>query len=200
MTIVLRGLLWLFTHSVYWLKVEGREHVPRKGGALFVCNHLSLADALLVQASANRLIRFIVFKDIYERPLIKPIARLMRAIPISSRQRPREMIHALREASEGIQRGEIVCIFAEGQMTRIGQLLPFRRGFQRIMKEVEAPIIPLCLDGVWGSIFSFEQGRFISSHRPWRTSRTSSPYIRSGPGRRRLAGPLLFRSPIAYLR
>jgi acyl-[acyl-carrier-protein]-phospholipid O-acyltransferase/long-chain-fatty-acid--[acyl-carrier-protein] ligase len=161
MTIVLRGLLWLFTHSVYWLKVEGREHVPRKGGALFVCNHLSLADALLVQASANRLIRFIVFKDIYERPLIKPIARLMRAIPISSRQRPREMIHALREASEGIQRGEIVCIFAEGQMTRIGQLLPFRRGFQRIMKEVEAPIIPLCLDGVWGSIFSFEQGRFI---------------------------------------
>jgi acyl-[acyl-carrier-protein]-phospholipid O-acyltransferase/long-chain-fatty-acid--[acyl-carrier-protein] ligase len=109
MTIVLRGLLWLFTHSVYWLKVEGREHVPRKGGALFVCNHLSLADAL-VQASANWLIRFIVFKDIYERPPISP-ARLMRAIPISS-QRPREMIHALRgqRASSAAIR-----IFAEGR-------------------------------------------------------------------------------------
>ncbi len=159
--VALRVVLWGFTHSIYWLRVEGRENVPRTGGALFVCNHLSLADALLVQASTPRTIRFIMFKDIYEMPLIKPIASLMRAIPISSRQRPREMVHALRTASEAIQHGEIVCIFAEGQMTRIGQLLPFRRGFQRIMKDVQAPIIPLCLDGVWGSIFSFEQGRFI---------------------------------------
>src|SRR5208282_633608 len=54
-----------------------------------------------------------------------------------------------------------VVIFAEGQITRIGQLLPFRRGFERIMKDVDAPIIPICLDGVWGSIFSFEKGRFL---------------------------------------
>src|SRR5262249_25603462 len=53
------------------------------------------------------------------------------------------------------------CIFAEGQITRIGQLLPFRRGFERIMKDVDAPIIPVHLDGVWGSIFSFEKGRFL---------------------------------------
>ena len=46
-------------------------------------------------------------------------------------------------------------------MTRIGQLLPFRRGFERIMKNVDAPIIPVHLDGVWGSIFSFERGRFL---------------------------------------
>src|SRR5262249_48094801 len=58
-------------------------------------------------------------------------------------------------------KGEIVCIFAEGQMTRIGQLLPFRRGFERIMKGVDAPIIPVHLDGVWGSIFSFERGRYL---------------------------------------
>ena len=40
-------------------------------------------------------------------------------------------------------------------------MLPFRRGFERIMKDVDAPIIPVALDGVWGSIFSFEQGRFL---------------------------------------
>ena len=39
-------------------------------------------------------------------------------------------------------------------------MLPFRRGFERIMKDVEAPIIPVALDGVWGSIFSFEARRF----------------------------------------
>ena len=92
---------------------------------------------------------------------MKPFARILRAIPISSELRPREMLQALRTASEAIQNGEVVCIFAEGQITRIGQMLPFRRGFERIMKDVEAPIIPVALDGVWGSIFSFEKGRFV---------------------------------------
>jgi len=71
------------------------------------------------------------------------------------------MIQSLREASEAIKRGEVVCIFPEGQITRIGFMLPFQRGFERIMKDVDAPIIPIALDGVWGSIFSFEKGRFL---------------------------------------
>ena len=54
-----------------------------------------------------------------------------------------------------------MCIFAEGQITRIGQLLPFRRGMERIMKDVDAPIVPVALDGVWGSIFSYEHHRFV---------------------------------------
>jgi len=49
----------------------------------------------------------------------------------------------------------------EGQMTRIGQMLPFRRGMERIVKGVEVPIIPVNLGGVWGSIFSFERGKFL---------------------------------------
>jgi acyl-[acyl-carrier-protein]-phospholipid O-acyltransferase/long-chain-fatty-acid--[acyl-carrier-protein] ligase len=63
----------------------------------------------------------------------------MKAIPISSEQRPREMIRSLRTASEALRNDEIVCIFAEGQITRTGQLLPFRRGLERIMKNVDKP-------------------------------------------------------------
>jgi acyl-[acyl-carrier-protein]-phospholipid O-acyltransferase/long-chain-fatty-acid--[acyl-carrier-protein] ligase len=40
-------------------------------------------------------------------------------------------------------------------------MLPFRRGLERIMKDVDVPIIPVNLDGVWGSIFSFARGRFL---------------------------------------
>ncbi len=158
---LLRFLLWLLTHSIYRIRVEGRDNIPDKGGALFVCNHLSLVDGLLLIASTDRFIRFIMYKGIYERRLVKPLARIMKVIPISSEVRPREMIRSLQEARASIEQGDVVCIFAEGQVTRIGQMLPFRRGFEQIMKDVDAPIIPVSLDGIWGSIFSHEKGRFL---------------------------------------
>jgi acyl-[acyl-carrier-protein]-phospholipid O-acyltransferase/long-chain-fatty-acid--[acyl-carrier-protein] ligase len=166
---LLRFVLWLVTHSVYRIRVMGRDHIPEKGGALFVCNHVSYSDALLLLASTDRTVRFMMFKDIYEKPWVKPFAKMLKVIPVSSEQRPRELIHALQTASEAIRNGEVVCIFAEGQITRIGQLLPFRRGFERIMKDVDAPIIPVALDGVLGGPWSFRRGHFlhlITTHCP----------------------------------
>ena len=156
---LLRLLFWLLTHTLYRVRVEGRDNVPERGGALCVCNHLSFVDIFLILASTDRHIRFIMWKGLYDRLWIKPFARILRVIPLASDGRPREMIQSLRAASEAIKNGEVVCIFAEGQITRIGQLLPFRQDFVRIMKDVDAPIIPVCLDGVWGSIFSFEKQR-----------------------------------------
>jgi acyl-[acyl-carrier-protein]-phospholipid O-acyltransferase/long-chain-fatty-acid--[acyl-carrier-protein] ligase len=158
---LLRLVLWILTHTIYIIRVAGRDNIPERGGALFVSNHMSMVDALLLIASTDRNVRFVMLKDLYDHPLIKPFAKVLRCIPISASLRPREMIHSLREAGEAIRHGEVVCIFAEGQITRIGQMLPFRRGFEIIMREVRAPIIPVNLDGVWGSIFSFERGRFL---------------------------------------
>jgi acyl-[acyl-carrier-protein]-phospholipid O-acyltransferase/long-chain-fatty-acid--[acyl-carrier-protein] ligase len=156
-----RLVLVILTHTVYRIKVLGRENVPQHGGGLLVCNHLSFVDALLVIGSTDRPIRFLMYKGIYEKPFIKPLAKMFGVIPISSAQRPREMIKSLRTAAAAIEKGELVCIFAEGQITRIGQMLPFRRGFERIMDGLNAPIIPVCLDGVWGSVFSFSDGKFV---------------------------------------
>ena len=158
---LLRLLLWMLTHTLYRLDVVGRERVPAKGGALLVPNHVSMADAILLLASLDRPVRFLMFKGSYEHPLVKPFAKILGVIPISSDQGPREMIHSLRRATQALQDGELVCIFPEGQMTRIGQMLPFRRGMERIIKGVDVPIIPVNLDGVWGSIFSFPGGRFL---------------------------------------
>ncbi len=164
---LLRFVLWLATHTIYRIRVEGRENVPESGGALFVCNHMSFVDACLLIASIDRPIRFLMYKGIYDLPYVKPFAKMIGVIPISSEQRPREMLYSLRAATNAIKNGEVVCIFAEGQITRIGQLLPFRRGMERIMKGVDAPIVPVNLDGVWGSIFSFERRRFF-----WKLPRT----------------------------
>jgi acyl-[acyl-carrier-protein]-phospholipid O-acyltransferase/long-chain-fatty-acid--[acyl-carrier-protein] ligase len=158
---LLRLLLWMLTHTLYRLDVAGRERVPARGGALLVPNHVSMADAVLLLAALDRPVRFLMFKGSYEHPLVKPFAKILGVIPISSDQGPREMIHSLRRATQALEEGELVCIFPEGQMTRIGQMLPFRRGMERIIKGVDVPIIPVNLDGVWGSIFSFAGGRFL---------------------------------------
>jgi acyl-[acyl-carrier-protein]-phospholipid O-acyltransferase/long-chain-fatty-acid--[acyl-carrier-protein] ligase len=158
---LLRLLLWIATNTLYRLDVEGRENVPARGGALLTPNHVSMADAVLLIASIDRPIRFLMFRGSYEHPLVKPFAKIIGVIPIASDQGPREMIHSLRLATDALKNGEIVCIFPEGQMTRIGQMLPFRRGLERIIKGVDVPIIPVNLDGVWGSIFSFAGGRFL---------------------------------------
>lgn len=157
---LLRLILWMLTHTFYKIKVLGRDNIPEKGGALFVSNHLSFIDAFYLIASTDRFIRFIMHTDLYNHPLLKPFARILRVIPISAYGDPRTLIHSFRKTIQAIKDGDVVCIFAEGQLTRTGQMLPFRRGFERIMKNVDAPIIAIHLDRVWGSIFTFERGRF----------------------------------------
>ncbi len=167
---LLRFILLGFTHSIYRIKILGRVNVPERGGALLVSNHLSFVDALLLQASMDRPIRFIMYRGLYEQWYLKPFVKLFNVIPISSQSRPKELLKSLKDATKAIQDGHVVCIFAEGQITRTGQLLPFRRGFERIMKDVDASIIPVNLDGLWGSIFSFDRERFV-----WKLPR-SIPY------------------------
>ncbi len=156
-----RLILFFVTRTIYRVRVIGRDNFPEKTGALLVCNHMSFVDVALLVAATDRPIRFLMFQGIYDHAYVKPLAKMMKAIPISSELRPREMLHSLHVASDALRNDEIVCIFAEGQITRTGQMLPFRRGLERIMKDVEIPIIPMNLDGVWGSIFSFERGRFL---------------------------------------
>ncbi|MFZ1937920.1 MAG: MFS transporter, partial [Terracidiphilus sp.] len=156
-----RLILFFATRTVYRVRVIGRDNFPEKTGALLVCNHMSFVDVALLVAATDRPIRFIMYQGIYDHPVVKPFAKMVKAIPISSEQHPREMLHSLKTATDALRNDEIVCIFAEGQITRTGQLLPFRRGLERVMKGVEVPIIPVNLDGVWGSIFSFERGRFL---------------------------------------
>jgi acyl-[acyl-carrier-protein]-phospholipid O-acyltransferase/long-chain-fatty-acid--[acyl-carrier-protein] ligase len=158
---LVRLLLWLVTKTIYRIHMEGRDNIPEKGGALFVCNHVSFVDAPLLMAATDRKIHFIMDKSYYERWWIKPFAGMLGLIPIASDLGPRELIESLRAASEMIRNGEVVCIFAEGQITRTGELNEFHRGFERIMKNTDAPIVPIALVGVWGSIFSYERGNFF---------------------------------------
>lgn len=156
---VIRFSLWLLTHTLYRIRIVGPENLPRRGPALLVCNHVSFIDGLLVGACLQRFVRFIMYRRYYDMPGLSWLFRAMKAIPIG--ENPKLIMAALAKARAELEAGHVVCIFAEGSLSRSGNPLPFRRGVEKILAGLEVPVIPVHLDGVWGSIFSFKNGRFI---------------------------------------
>jgi len=159
---LVRLVLVILTHTMYRVRIVGREYVPHQGGALLVPNHVSFIDGLLLVASLDRPIRFVVDAEYVNDPLLKPFMKAFQVIPIASQGGPRVILRALRDAGRALDEGEIVCVFPEGQITRTGSMLSFRRGFERIVKGRDVPVIPVHLDRVWGSIFSYVGGRFLT--------------------------------------
>ncbi len=160
-TLTLRILLWLLVRPFYRIRPLAAENMPLKGGALLVSNHISFVDMLLILASTPRFVRFVLPADICEVWWLKPLLRYLRVIPLPAAAQSREFVRALDQAREAVQQGEVVGIFPEHNISRIGVLLPFRKDIERIMKDMAAPVIPVCLDGLWGSVFSYEKKRFF---------------------------------------
>jgi acyl-[acyl-carrier-protein]-phospholipid O-acyltransferase / long-chain-fatty-acid--[acyl-carrier-protein] ligase len=157
---LVRFLLWLATHTFFKIRIVGQENVPFRGPALLVANHMSHVDGFLIGACVQRFIRFMVWKPYYEMPALNWFFRLAKAIPVGAGG-PRDVAGSVKVARKELERGHVVCIFAEGAISRTGSLLPFHRGLEKIVVGLDVPVIPVHLDRLWGSIFSFERGRFF---------------------------------------
>ena len=155
-----RLCLWLFTHTIYRIRIKGAEHVPSRGPALLVCNHISLVDGVIVAAATQRFVRLMVYRPFYETTALHWLFRLMKAIPISD-DTEEGVSTSVERARQALGDGQVVCLFAESAISRTGHMLPFTRVFERIVDGLDVPIVPVCLDGLWGSIFSFKDGRFF---------------------------------------
>ncbi len=155
----LRLALAVATHSVYWLRVRGRQHVPARGGALLVCNHVSYLDWLLLLAAHRRFLRMVVFAGWTNQWGVRHLLKWAGVIALDGSAGPRGLVRALRQARACLARGELVCLFAEGRVFPSGLELPFHRQFQRVARQGQTPIIPVCLDQPLGSLFVVEDGR-----------------------------------------
>ncbi|MBZ5633802.1 MAG: AMP-binding protein [Acidobacteriia bacterium] len=153
---------------LYRVRVVGAEHVPSQGGTLLVSNHVSLMDGFLVGwAARHRHVRFMIWRPYYEHWAFRGLLRALRTIPVDLTG-PRAMTAAIQSARKELEAGHVICIFAEGSVTRTGNLLPFKRGMEKIIEGLDVPVIPVHLDRVWGSIFSFAGGQFFGkSPRRW---------------------------------
>ena len=177
---MLRFIAWLLVHSVYRLQQRGREHIPAEGGAVLVCNHVSFVDPIIISAACPRPIRFVMDHRIYRQPLIGIVFKQMQAIPIApAREDPAMMDAAFESVAQALSEGELVAIFPEGRITDTGEFYPFRPGVQRIVERTPVAVIPMALQGLWGSFFSRKDGPAMS--KPLRRGMFSRIGLNVGP-------------------
>src|SRR6476659_5440001 len=142
---------------LYRIKISGQSNLPITG-FLLLPNHIAWVDAIVLQLSCPRRIRFIVHDEYYQNRWLHPVLRLAGCIPINATRAK----GAIRMAAEKISAGEIVCVFPEGRLSRSGTLLGLRRGYEMIARRADAPVVPVWLDELWGSLFSYKGGRFFT--------------------------------------
>lgn len=149
--------LALLARLLYRVRVQGAENVPRTGGALIVANHISYMDVVALQIACPRRLRFIGSESLKKSGLLRWILRISGTITIS----PQTSLESTRRVVASLMAGEVVCLFPEGTISRTGQLMELRRGFEVMARKAKVPVIPAAHDGLWGSVFSFSGNKYL---------------------------------------
>ena len=146
----------LLARCFYRVNALGIDNLP-EDGFLLLPNHITWVDAIVLQLACPRPIRYVVDQEYYRKPILHRLLRVLGCIPIDTRHSH----SAIRAATEKIAEGEIVCVFPEGRLERTGTLLRLQRGYKLIARYANAAVVPVWLDQLWGSIFSFQGGKFF---------------------------------------
>lgn len=143
---------------IYRVRALNTENVPAEGGVLMVSNHVTYVDAFMISLACPRPVRFVIIDHFLKVKVFAWFLRLFDAVPIS----PTRAKEAIRTAADAVKEGSVVCIFPEGQLTRTGMLTELKKGFELIARLAECPVLPVYMDSLWGSIFSFERFRYFN--------------------------------------
>ncbi len=133
--------------ALFDVRTRGLDHVPRRGPALIVANHVGHLDALVLATAllrgAGRRVRFLALADLFDDPIIGWWLRRGRAIPV---WRGRGATPAVAAATDALEHGEVVLVYPEGRLPRGGPGSA-RPGAGAIALATQAPTLPVAL---WG--------------------------------------------------
>jgi len=154
-----RFITWCLINSIYRIRQLNLSAIPKKGGCVLVCNHVTFADALIIGGYCKRNVRFVMDHRIFNMPVVGGFFKMIGAIPIAPAHENKEiMTQAFDQIASSLEQGEVVCLFPEGKLTADGELGEFKQGIERIIKRTPVPVIPMALKGLWGSWFSRKDG------------------------------------------
>jgi len=161
----LESALYWIMRRIYRIKLTGAglhkgQFPPLKRPTVIVANHVTFIDGLLISMLAPKRVHFLVLAKFWKKPLTRFCLNVAGAIPFGSGGIG-ETRHGLEAARQHLRQGGIVCLFPEGILSRTGHLYPFKRGVEALVEGLDVDILPVHLERLWGSIFSFSGHRFF---------------------------------------
>ncbi len=145
-----RILLLPILKTRYKLTTDGVTNIPKTGGVLFLGNHISFLDWMLVQVASPRPVKFVMAKSYYNIWYLKWFLDFFNVIPISNIGSK----GALEIVKQRLDNGEVVALFPEGRISYNGAMNEFRKGYELALAGTTHPIVPFYIHGLWGSTFS----------------------------------------------
>jgi 1-acyl-sn-glycerol-3-phosphate acyltransferase len=126
---------------------EGQDNLPRKGGAVIACNHISYLDFAFIGTGAlhlKRYIRFMAKKAAFDNKIAGPLLRGMKHISVDRENGGASFVAALR----ALRDGEIIGIFPEATISTSFEIKGMKSGAVRLAMGAQVPVIPVV---IWGS-------------------------------------------------
>ena len=169
-----RLFFWGLLNLFYKTKVRGLENLPKDSGAILAFNHCSWLDGVTILSLQPYRARTIAWSGNFKNPILKWWAAFSGVILISGG--PKSIRRGIEEAKKALQNGEFVAIFPEGGISQTGQVRSMKPGLMKILEDTGAPVVPCYIDEMWGSIFSYKNGKVLN-HLPTSLRRSISMHI-----------------------
>ncbi len=149
--ILKKGVLGPLLRAVYDPWVEGLEHVPEAGGAIFASNHLSFSDSIFLPMVVSRRITFLAKADYFTGEGVKGKATAaffkgVGQVPID-RSGGSASMNAINTGIRILQGGELLALYPEGTRSPDGRLYRGKTGVARMSLEAGVPVIPTAMIG-----------------------------------------------------
>jgi acyl-[acyl-carrier-protein]-phospholipid O-acyltransferase/long-chain-fatty-acid--[acyl-carrier-protein] ligase len=163
---ILRPFWWLLVHSLHKFHVYGRDRVPKTGPVLIVANHVSYIDWMIFWLATPRKLTFVLWAGYKQYPVLRFFFSFVKRRTIfveNRRSSPHALAEALQKVADSLAGGRAVLVFPEGRHTRNGQMMPFQRGIEWVVKKAGVPVtvVPACIWNMWGGPFTWKGGRIF---------------------------------------
>lgn len=144
---IILGARAIFKMLGITFQISGTEHIPRTGGAILACNHISYVDFVFAGFAAQpskRLVRFMAKREAFDHRISGPVMRSLHHISVDRDNG----LGSYKKAIEYAKAGEVVGVFPEATISRSMEIKEIKSGAVRMAAAAGVPLIPLI---AWGT-------------------------------------------------